>query len=352
MIKKRFLMVAALGIAGLVFGAGAVGPRQPVGEIVNPSMETLNADGRPANWTLEPAARPNAPPGGQLVTGTAQAGEHSLMISTPNASWQNKTLVRPYATYRFSGWIKTQDVPAAGNRAAMFDLRGVKVTSPAKRFNGTTDWTAVEITFETEGQDSLIIAATMTGPRGGRGSRARDTAPVVAPGQAWFDNVRLELLSARTLKPAITIDVSKTREAMPDFIYGQFIEHLGRCIYGGIWAELIEDRKFYSAVGETRRDKVFVPSPWKAVGGADAVTMVKENAFVGEHTPQVELGTGGSTRGIAQTGLGLIAGRGYSGYVILAGDASAAPIEVSLSWGSTAGERRSVKIDKITGEFE
>jgi hypothetical protein len=57
MIEKRFLMLVALGIAGLVFGAGAVGPRQPVGEIVNPSMETLNAGGQPANWTLEPAAR-------------------------------------------------------------------------------------------------------------------------------------------------------------------------------------------------------------------------------------------------------------------------------------------------------
>jgi len=351
MIIKRFVMLAALGIAGLVFGASVIGPRQPVGEIVNPSMETLQADGQPAHWTLDPAARPNAPAGGQLATGIAQAGERSLMISAPNASWQNKTLVRPYATYRFSGWIKTQDVPATGDRAAMFDLRGVRIISPVARFNGTMDWTAVEITFATEGQDSLIVAATVTGPRGGRGSRAGDAAAAVAPGKAWFDNLKLELLSAQPLKPAVTIDVSKTREPMPDLIYGQFIEHLGRCIYGGIWAEMIEDRKFYSAVGETRRDKLLVPSPWKAVGGPDAVTMVKENAFVGEHTPQVDLGTGGAAKGITQSGLGLIAGKDYSGYVILAGDASAAPIEVSLSWGSVAGERQTVRIDKITGEF-
>ena len=32
------------------------------------------------------------------------------------------------------------------------------------------------------------------------------------------------------------------------YIYGQFIEHLGRCIYGGIWAEMLEDRKFYYPV--------------------------------------------------------------------------------------------------------
>jgi alpha-N-arabinofuranosidase len=351
MICKRFMMVVALGIAGLVFGAGAVGPRQPVGEIVNPSMEMLNADSQPTNWTLEPAARPNTPAGGQLVADTAQAGARSLMIAAPNVSWVNKTLVKPYATYRFSGWIKTQDMPTTSDRWAMFDLRGVNVTSAGRRINGTADWTAIEITFETEGQDSLIAAASMTGPRGGRGSRGGDPALAAAPGKAWFDNLKLELLSVRELKPAITIDASKTREPMPDFIYGQFIEHLGRCIYGGIWAEMIEDRKFYSAVGETRRDKIFVPSPWKAVGGASAVTMVRENAFVGEQTPQVDLATDGTAKGISQSGLGLTSGKGYGGYVILAGDASAAPIEVSLGWGSAAGERQTIKIDKITGEF-
>ncbi len=31
-------------------------------------------------------------------------------------------------------------------------------------------------------------------------------------------------------------------------VYGQFIEHLGRCIYGGLWAEMLEDRKFFYPV--------------------------------------------------------------------------------------------------------
>jgi hypothetical protein len=111
----------------------------------------------------------------------------------------------------------------------MFELRGVRVTSPGKRINGTQDWTKVETTFDTEGQDSVIVAA-MLGSRSARGNRG-----------------------------------AKTREPMPDLIYGQFIEHLGRSIYGGICTEMLEDRKFYSAVGETRRNRVYVPSPWKAV---------------------------------------------------------------------------------------
>jgi len=50
------------------------------------------------------------------------------------------------------------------------------------------------------------------------------------------------------VKPTITIDPAKTKEPISEFVYGQFIEHLGRCIYGGIWAEMLEDRKFYFPV--------------------------------------------------------------------------------------------------------
>jgi len=45
--------------------------------------------------------------------------------------------------------------------------------------------------------------------------------------------------------PKISIDAAKTGEPLSKYVYGQFIEHLGRCIYGGIWAEMLEDRKFW-----------------------------------------------------------------------------------------------------------
>lgn len=343
------MMAAVLVVASQGWGAGGIGPRQPIGEIVNPSIEILDANNQPAHWTIDPAPRPNTVPAAQLASDTAHDGRHSLMVSAAGLSWLNKTLLKPYATYRLTGWIKTQDTPPASERGAAFELRGVRVTSPAQRVSGTQDWTRIETTFETDGQDCAIVAATL-GTRGGRGSRGGE--PAVAPGKAWFDELKLELVTARELKPAITIDASKTREPMPDLIYGQFIEHLGRSIYGGIWAEMLGDRKFYSAVGETRSDRVNVPSPWKAVGAAGAVAMVKESAFVGEHTPQVDLGEGGTAKGIAQSGLGVVAGKGYMGYVILAGDPSAAPVEVSLSWGGGASERQTVKIDSITKEYK
>ena len=104
-------------------------------------------------------------------------------------------------------------------------------------------------------------------------------------------------------KPYITIDAAKIGEPISKYVYGQFIEHLGRCIYGGIWAEMLEDRKFFYAVGAKE-------SPWKAIDGA-TVTMVRENAFVGQHTPRIAL-AGDQPRGIAQDGLGLVAGQDVS----------------------------------------
>ena len=96
----------------------------------------------------------------------------------------------------------------------------------------------------------------------------------------------------------VTINIDAARVGVPisKYIYGQFIEHLGRCIYGGIWAEMLEDRKFFYPVGSEH-------SPWKAVGPADAVTMVREGAFVGEHSPRIAL-AGGRSRGIVQDGTG------------------------------------------------
>ena len=350
MILKRLLSAAGFAIFALAMNAAVLGPRQPVGEIQNPSIEILDSNNQPANWNVEPAGRGNTNPSAQVSSETAHDGTHSLMISAGGVSWLNKVLLKPYSTYKISGWIKTQDVPATSEASARFELRGVKVTSPSGRINGTQDWTNVEIAFDTDGQDSVIVVATL-GART-RPSQSGDAAAAPATGKAWFDDLKLELVSARTLNPTVSINVTKTREPIPDLVYGQFIEHLGRSIYGGIWAEMLEDRKFYSAAGETRRDKIYVPSPWKAVGDSSAVTMVTENAFVGEHTPQVDLGNGGISNGISQKGIGVVAGKHYEGYVILAGDPSAAPIRVSLFCGNLDSFSKDVTIKSISKEYK
>ena len=171
-------------------------------------------------------------------------------------------------------------------------------------------------------------------------------------------------------KPAasVTIDATVTREAISPYIYGQFIEHLGRCIYGGLWAEMLEDRKFYYPVtgeapawemykpglpsweGEGHPYELLMRSPWMVVGDKSAVAMITEGAYVGAHSPQITVAAG-KPGGIMQGRLGLVQGRDYIGRVILAGDASAAPVEVSLVWGSGASDRDTVRIEKITTDF-
>src|SRR6185503_18476802 len=59
---------------------------------------------------------------------------------------------------------------------------------------------------------------------------------------------------------AVSVDLAKRSAPISPYVYGQFIEHLGRCIYGGIWAEMLEDRKFFFEVGKT-------DTPWQMFTG-------------------------------------------------------------------------------------
>jgi alpha-N-arabinofuranosidase len=132
----------------------------------------------------------------------------------------------------------------------------------------------------------------------------------------------------------IRLQAEKTGAPISKYIYGQFIEHLGRCIYGGLWAEMLEDRKFYFIVTDryrpwgTAEDSYWGSgpydylraSPWKVVGPAGAVSMDTDNPFAGIHSPAVRLPDDGSAAGISQEGLALEKGKAYSGRIVLSGN--------------------------------
>jgi len=164
-------------------------------------------------------------------------------------------------------------------------------------------------------------------------------------------------------KISVAIDTDKTGQPISKYIYGQFIEHLGRCIYGGIWAEMLEDRKFYYPVTDDYKPysttgkqgggyfPVLTGSPWRVIGPAGSVKMVTEGSYVGEHTPKIQLAGDRTARGIVQPRLALIKGKEYIGRIVIAGSPEAAPIKVILIWGKGKKGRQTVTIDKINAEF-
>lgn len=156
---------------------------------------------------------------------------------------------------------------------------------------------------------------------------------------------------------AITVDASQTGAPISPYIYGQFIEHLGRCVYGGMWAEMIEDRKFYFPVpapGDiwrlTREQaRVLAASPWKVMGPPGTVSMVAKDAFTGQHSPQIQAPGQGTAAGIYQEELGLLKGKEYTGYLWLAGDAI--PVTVSLAWGAGEDAQSVQTIPSVKAKF-
>lgn len=176
-------------------------------------------------------------------------------------------------------------------------------------------------------------------------------------------------VNAGAQNTTVVIDTAKTGAPISPYIYGQFIEHLGRCIYGGLWSEMLEDRKFYYPVdgkapawemftpggrshqGEGHSYELLMRSPWMIIGPNGAVSMVTRNSYVGKQTPRVTLPGNGKPAGIEQERLGLTNGRTYVGRIVLAGDASAGPVKVSLVWGGGAYDRDTITIANLTGKY-
>ncbi len=317
--------LALVLIAGLAILACLAWPVTAENLIPNPSFEEA-ADGKPAGWD------------NQNWVGQARF-EHADVGHTGNRSvsvdfdqpgdggWVVHVRVQPHATYRLSGWIKTEDVQTSGGRGAIIGVHNIQpVVTPAVL--GTSDWKRGEVVFET-GQNISVQIHCFLGAWG------------TVTGRAWFDDLKLEKLSMENWKPSIAIDATDTGEPISKYIYGQLIEHLSRCVYGGIWAEMIEDRKFYYPVGQEQ-------SPWKPIG---AVAMNETRPFVGQHSVRIATGGDGQPDGIVQEGLGLRKGKEYVGHIWLKGVPEAKPVHVNLAWGDGSGDEQTVLIEELPGPY-
>ena len=112
----------------------------------------------------------------------------------------------------------------------------------------------------------------------------------------------------------VTIDIQQTAPPVSKYLYGQFIEHIGSTMYSSLWAEMLDDRKFYFPIAAKKPETSARPQggpfgmrlrQWHPVGLDEAVVLDKERPFVGDQSPRISLDAA-TPHGIRQEGLSLV----------------------------------------------
>ena len=187
----------------------------------------------------------------------------------------------------------------------------------------------------------LIFAATALWLRSTVAATTQQTAPAV-PDQL-----------------TVTIDTQQTAPPVSKYLYGQFIEHIGSTMYGSLWAEMLDDRKFYFPITAKK------PAPpssraggafrmrlrqWYPVGPEDTVSMDKAAPFVGDQSPLITLDAS-TPHGIQQEGLALVNGKKYTGRIYLRGTPGTT-VMISLIWGKAEGDRQTIAIPALSSQYK
>ncbi len=151
---------------------------------------------------------------------------------------------------------------------------------------------------------------------------------------------------ADDLSAAMVLDAASAGAPINPFVYGQFIEHMGRCIHDGIWAEMLQDRKFLLEPGKM----------WQKIGPSAADFEVLHDtagAYAGDHALALWVrDPAGESCGFGQSGLGLVQGREYVGYAIVRHVAEPSPVTIRLAWGEDPAAADQVIVDKFTGAYQ
>ena len=155
----------------------------------------------------------------------------------------------------------------------------------------------------------------------------------------------------------VTVDTTRTAPAVSPYEYGMFIEHIRNSFYRSLWAELLDDRKFYYAISSKDAEAAPPAGPagrqslrkWRPVGLDETVFMDKSQPFVGDQSPRIALAPS-TPHGIRQSGFSLVKGKKYIGRIVLRGNGSntgGAHIQAALIWGQGPGQRQIISIPSL-----
>jgi alpha-N-arabinofuranosidase len=157
----------------------------------------------------------------------------------------------------------------------------------------------------------------------------------------------------------VTIDAQKTSPPISKYLYGQFIEHIRSTMYSSLWAEMLDDRKFYFSITAAKPEPPSQPGggpfggrlhQWHPVGGDGVVVMDKSQPFVGEQSPRVSLDAT-TPHGIEQSGLALGRDKKYIGRIYLRGTPGS-KVKVSLIWGTGSQDRQTITVPALANEYK
>ena len=148
------------------------------------------------------------------------------------------------------------------------------------------------------------------------------------------------------------IDITQTEHPISKYLYGMFMENLGNDDVGnlvddGLWAELLDDRKFFYPVDFdtlnpiNRKEAI---NRWRPIG---VVTMDSLQSYVGVHSPKVAVSPT-IENGIMQSGIALVKDKDYIGRIILKGSNS---VHVNISLITSDGKSQKVVFDHLTSEY-
>jgi alpha-L-arabinofuranosidase len=156
-----------------------------------------------------------------------------------------------------------------------------------------------------------------------------------------------------------SIDTRQTAPSVSPYEFGMFIEHIGNTMYSSLWAEMLDDRKFYFPIN-SQEPAAPTRTPgnpmrmtlrkWRPIGPDEVIVMDKEKPFVGEQSPRIALDSS-TPHGIRQSGIALVKGKKYTGHIWLRGTPGTR-IKIALVWGSGAADRQTVSIPLSSAEYK
>lgn len=179
----------------------------------------------------------------------------------------------------------------------------------------------------------------------------------VAAGLLWALNATVSMAGSNAVR--VTIDARASSDPVTPYEYGMFIEPIGGLIARTLWAEMLDDRKFYYPIVAAGQDPPVpisvegrpgvVYRKWRPIG-ANGVQMDSRDCYVGSRCPRVAL-DGESVHGFGQGGIGVAKGKSYRGHVVLQGDPGA-HVAVTLIWGPSTDDRRQLTMPALSSGWQ